>query len=241
MRKMFNQRFMDKSGIGQFAFILIVVMIFLTSCQSSIDIESTQRPVVTDAMTLAPSHAASTVTITSTPLKPTETLVPVATLSGPVYLTQLQPISAAVGFATFGEGIWTYTEGDVHNGSAIVSREVVYPHGLFAHAPSALSYNLDGRYSSFHTTFFVHGYQPECDYSGKIRENKAYYNGSVFMIYLDSERVYVSRVITATPPTKPVEIVLDVKDVKNLTLIVDPVNDITYCDITVWGDPYLTP
>jgi serine/threonine protein kinase len=152
---------------------------------------------------------------------------------GKVYLTQLEPKRAEVGYATLGVGVWTYTEGDVLNGAVIKSGGIEYPNGLFAHAPSTIIYDLSGQFSLFHTSYFVHGYEPECNYDANQ------WNGVIFQIHIDGKKAFESDLMDSRPPTEPQSTTIDVEGINTLTLTIDPVNAENFCDITVWGDPYL--
>ena len=223
---------------------LLFAIFLLLACQMASDLaygSATPTPTVTTT-----SAPVLTMPVLSTFAPASATLTPTlpsidTPITGPVYLSNLEPVSAEVGSARFGVGVWTYTEGDVQEGSVIKSRGIEYPHGLFAHAPSTVIYELNGEFSSFHTKIFVHGYNDGCDYSTSYSPDKNYYNGVIFIIYVDFTKVYESPRIKGTPPTIPVDVSVDVTGADALMLVVDEVEQVNYCDISVWGDPYLLP
>jgi hypothetical protein len=141
---------------------------------------------------------------------------------GAIYLADMQPLSASVGYWSLGVGTFPATDEGMVQGGMITSHGESFPKGLFAHAPSELVYNLGGLYTRFHALINL--------------KEIACGNGAEFVVLLDGHEVFRSEVLTAE--SEPVEVSLDVTRAKKLTLRTDELgrND---CDATIWGDPYV--
>lgn len=95
--------------------------------------------------------------------------------------------------------------------------------GLGVHAPSEITFNLDGKYKTFHV---VPG--PDDAHKGKIE----------MKILVDGRKVYASGKVTShSYEAKPLDI--PVKDAKELTLIVTDAGDTNGGDHASWADAYL--
>jgi len=134
----------------------------------------------------------------------------------------MQPVFTQVGGFSLGLGVFPFSEGGIRAGSPLQSRGHSYSHGLFAHAPSILMYALDGKYATFHTTFFVH---PEVKCG----------DGVEFAIYLDAFEAFSSQ---SLPLGKEQALTLDVQGVNTILLFARSKHNLD-CDWAVWGDPYV--
>lgn len=143
-----------------------------------------------------------------------------------VYLADLTPLSNKVGFSSLGIGLYPFSEGPWVDGATIKANGVAYPHAIFSHAPSQLVYSLDDAYSSFVSDIFIDGYD-KC--SGAAQ----------FIVMVDGTEVYRSeRLEYQYPSVEIIKVEVDVSGGKELTLITDSLGT-NYCDVTIWGDPYL--
>jgi hypothetical protein len=185
-------------SITRLFFTSFIIVILISSCTSP-----------------APDRAP---TATSRPETPTATPLPY------VYLADLTPVSATVGFGSLGVGVYDLPDSNF-NGKPIHAHGNDYPHGLMAHAPSRIEYRLDGKYRLFRTQILRQD-EMQCG------------DGVVFKVLLDGQEVYSGAVRYASDPPQTVE--LDVAGAQALLLVVDPKqgND---CDWSIWGDPRLVP
>ena len=142
-----------------------------------------------------------------------------------VFLGDLSPVRASVGFGSLGVGFYNTPDDLGHNGHPIQSRGIAYAHGLMAHAPSEIEYRLDGQFRLFTTRMLA-------------QDDLSCGDGVVFHVYLDNLEAYVSPVIRYDD--EPEAIVLDVGGASLLTMVVDPRRSAD-CDWAIWGDPLLTP
>jgi hypothetical protein len=156
--------------------------------------------------------------ITATP--PVETSTPAP---APVYLADLAPLAVQVGAFDLGVGIVPRSEGGSLAGDPLQSGGTRYPKGLYAHAPSLLAYSLEGKYASFHTSFFVH---PGVDCG----------DGVQFAVYLDNRGSFTS---LSYRSGQAGSLTLDVRGVQTIFLQAQAISSMD-CDWAVWGDPYVT-
>jgi serine/threonine protein kinase len=165
----------------------------------------------------------STGTLTPTPtFTPTVTSIPIS-----IYLSEIKPRTTTVGYGDFSIGEYSFTSTDasdkVKKGDSIIAHGIQYPHGLFAHAPSKLTYELNKQYSELRvSTVLVDWIQ--CG------------DGAVFVILLDDQEIYRSKRMFYSSP--PVDVKIDITDGNQLELIIEKGSDLD-CDWTIWGDPIL--
>ena len=140
-----------------------------------------------------------------------------------VFLTTLTPKSTSVGFAHAGMGVNPFTEGSLVEGQTITVNGKQYPNGLFTHAPANLVYDLKGEYAKFSGSVMMHD-GINCG------------DGVNFQIFTDGAEAFRSGTIVSGQ--EAVTFSIDVAEVKELGLVVDPLSDMD-CDWAVWGDPIL--
>ena len=143
------------------------------------------------------------------------------------YFSELHPQSTAVGWGTFSISNYKFTSSDptdkINQGDPIVVHDVEYPHGLYAHAPSLLVYNLYGDFSQLEATIGLVDWI-ECG------------DGVQFVIILDGNEIYHSPTMLAS--SIPIDVKISVAGGRNLELITDP-GATQHCDWAIWGDPVL--
>ncbi len=180
------------------------------------------------AATAPPSPVAPTAVIQPSLPAATKTLTPEIKKS--VYLGDYQPTTATLGYGKYSVGSFTFSsedEGDdIHIGDPIIFGGVEYPHGIFAHAPSRLVYNLGS-----------HAFTELSATLGMIEKIRCG-DGVFFIVQADGAEIYRSKL--RFPWSDPVEITVPVARVRELVLLVDTGgNDNLDCDWAVWGDPVL--
>jgi len=138
------------------------------------------------------------------------------------YLIDLAPVTVTVGYWSLGAGLFPASDGGFSEGQVLFSHGVTYPMGLFAHAPSRLVYDLNGKYTRLETDIMV--------------QDSACGDGAEFVVQLDGKELYASSMLSAFHD--PVHLSLDITGGKELILITLSGED-NSCDWTIWGDPYL--
>jgi hypothetical protein len=156
---------------------------------------------------------------------PSASLTPSATLIPAVYLSGLEPVSAIVGFGLLGRGVYEMPDAPDFDGKVIHAHGQDYPHGLMAHAPSQIDYNLNGQYSLLRTQILRQD-EMQCG------------DGVDFQVFLDGKKVYDGLVRNASDEPRQVE--LDIHEAHLLSLVVDELGG-GDCDWAIWGDPQLVP
>jgi 5'-nucleotidase len=139
------------------------------------------------------------------------------------FLAAIEPVSVSVGYWSLGIGVFPASDTGMNAGETINSHDVTYNQGLFAHAPSNISYLLDGQYKSFKTVISV--------------KETACGDGGQFVVKLDGIEAYRSPWMTAA--SDPIPVSLDVSGASQITLVTISGAD-NSCDWTIWGDPSLT-
>ncbi len=150
-------------------------------------------------------------------------LIPTPTVMAPgVYLANLQPSKVSVGYWTLGTGM--YPPNSDFQGETIISAHGrTYPLGFFAHAPSELVFDLDGKYSTFRTEIL-------------LKESTNCSDGAVFSVIVDGEEVFLSDRVF--PLEEPTLIVVDISGGSEIKLLTTE-GKTNNCDWAIWGDPYL--
>lgn len=163
-----------------------------------------------------------------TPLEQGPTLVPTSRTA--IYLSQFKPTVIELGYGTYSVGRFAFTSDDpgdnIHDGDPIVVHDVEYPHGIFAHAPSRLVYELgDSDFGQLSATL-------------GLVEWISCGDGVEFVVLLDGREVYRSG--TLYPWSVPVDMQLPIDNGSELALVVeDGGNGDNRCDWAIWGDPRL--
>lgn len=175
----------------------------------------------------------SCVTRTATPRAP-QSLVPEASATSTatriaepipiVMLSELVPLTARVHWGGLAVGVYETPSDVQHHGRQIRSHGQSYPHGIMAHAPSFVDYQLDGHFRTFTTQILA---QDDVDCG----------DGMIFRLLLGDVEVYSSPPINAI--SDPVTVQLDVTGANALSLVVDDRHDAN-CDWAIWADPFLT-
>ena len=144
-----------------------------------------------------------------------------------VYLADLKPLTSSVGFMTFSTGTYNFTSPDrsdhIAQGDPLIAHGIQYPHGLYAHAPSQLTYRLNGKFSEFSATLTMVDWIACGD-------------GAVFVIKLDGAEIFRSQRMASS--SDPENIKVKVTGGKLLELMTEPVNT-KECDWAIWGVPLL--
>ncbi len=145
----------------------------------------------------------------------------------PNYLSDLEPEVSTVGYGTFSIGKYQFTSemDSIYEGNPISLHGINYLHGLYAHAPSLLIYDLSENFSELQVTI-------------GLVEWISCGDGAQFIILLDGIEIYRSPIMFAS--SAPLDIKVDIDGGQNLELITDEgaAND-RDCDWTIWGDPIL--
>ena len=155
---------------------------------------------------------------------------PAQTNAAVTYLSQFQPTTIELGYGTYSVGTFKFSSDDpaddIHYGDPIAFHGIEYPHGIFAHAPSRLVYNLSSNhYSEFSATL-------------GLVEKISCGDGVKFIVLLDAKEIYRSEILF--PWSAPVDIQVPMTNGSELTLSVDPgVQGDNRCDWAIWGDPRL--
>lgn len=118
-------------------------------------------------------------------------------------------------------------EAGAGDGRTITLNGVTYPKGLGVHAPSEITYVLNGQYAHFLTDM---GIDDEMTTAGCGTVN--------FQIYVDNVLVYDSGTMTPTSTTKSVD--LNVTGKQTLKLVVTNGGDNVNCDHADWAGARLT-
>lgn len=139
------------------------------------------------------------------------------------YLAALEPETVNVGYWSLGIGYYPASDTGMNEGEVISNHGQVFAQGLFTHAPSELTYTLNGNYLHFDSIISI--------------KETACGDGAQFVVRLDGNEIFRSDWMTAASPLFPVS--LNVTGGKVLTLITLSGNDNT-CDWTIWGDPVLS-
>jgi hypothetical protein len=139
------------------------------------------------------------------------------------YMVDIEPESVEVGYWSLGIGNFPASDTGMNVGTPINSHGVTYNRGLFAHAPSNISYQIEGLYKSFDTVISL--------------KETACGDGGQFIVKIDGNEAYRSPWMTAA--SDPIPVSLDVSGARELNLITLSGDDIS-CDWTIWGDPTLT-
>lgn len=186
--------------------LILLFSMILTSC------EAVEKPLPTaDAFTPIQTSVPSTPTLMSTP-EPRN-----------VYLADLTPVSTSVGYWEFTSGVYPGTDSGMVEGAPIKMLGVEYPKGLFAHAPSLLTYVLDHKYETLSADLFI---LPGCS------------DGAIFQVALDGDIFFEKEILPGEPP---IHIEVSVLRGEKLQLYTDPGAQNKYeCDWTVWGNAELT-
>jgi len=160
---------------------------------------------------------------------PTQTTVPStpALMSTPepknVYLADLTPVSTSVGYWQFTSGVYPGTDSGMVEGAPIKMLDIEYPKGLFAHAPSQLTYLLDTKYETLSAELFI---LPGCS------------DGATFQVALDGDIFFEKEILPGQPPA---HIEVSILRGEKLQLYTDPgEQNKNECDWTVWGNAELT-
>ncbi len=138
---------------------------------------------------------------------------------GGVHLYSLRALEGHVGWRTLG------VDQDA-NGDALSIGGVPYAHGLFAHAPSELRFELGGRYTRLKAAIGLSWKAWPCPFG----------DGAQFAVDVDGRQVFLSAPIKLGDPAVLVDI--DLKDAKELGLRTLEISERT-CDATVWASPFV--
>ncbi|MBI3159101.1 MAG: NPCBM/NEW2 domain-containing protein [Chloroflexi bacterium] len=186
---------------------ILLLSLILSSCV----------PVKEEARTPLPPAASPT---GETP-SPTAGVSPSPTVPAQVYLSDLAPVQAHTGLGSLGRG--EYPEESGRSGE-ITAHVRKFPHGLFAHAPSLVTYDLGGRYAGL-------------DFSIMMQQDVNCGDGVIFAVFVDDMLAFVSEPVHAL--SQPKEFSLDVSGAQWLTLVTSEISN-TDCDWSIWGDPVLS-
>lgn len=146
--------------------------------------------------------------------------------SSDIYLMDLTPVEARAERDYLGYGVYPWSEGPMLKGEPMFMLGRFYDHSIFAHAVSALKYDIGGMYQRLETQVYYFGpCQPIVD-------------GAVFRIFGDNKLLYESPSLEFGDPAIPLDISL--AGVDQLLLTTDPLSNVS-CDWTIWFEPVLTP
>ncbi len=139
------------------------------------------------------------------------------------YLIDLSPIEVSVAYDYMGEGVFPFWGDGFVNGQRLESNGVKYLDGLFANAPSSITYSLDGQYSRFISSILV-------------KDTTYCSSAASFSVFLDDVVIFQESGVLSWSDPKFLD--LDVTSGQRLRLETLPANDYS-CDWTIWGNPYL--
>ena len=132
-----------------------------------------------------------------------------------ISLTQFVPEKAVVGYEKFYIGEFVDHQGKEYNNC------------FWAHAPSEIAFDLNGKFSTLDVKALYHDYgncDPFCD------------DGAQFVIFLDGKEIYRSE--TMFIESKPIDISVSVLNGHKLVFITDDgAVDDRCCDWTIWCNP----
>ncbi|MBX3046316.1 MAG: NPCBM/NEW2 domain-containing protein [Anaerolineales bacterium] len=180
---------------------LLLIIVFLVACAPA-------APTATAEVTPSPSP---------TPVPPTTT----PTLPS-IYLRELEPVYAHAAGGNFCIGREPVGDPVKCTGRTLQRDGTSYPNSIFAHANSAVEFDLSGEYGTLSFSPLILG--PNCG------------DGVVFSVLLDGQEVYKSPVIKRE--TNPQEVEVDVTGGRALILQVDQLTNLE-CDWSTWGEPQL--
>jgi hypothetical protein len=144
-----------------------------------------------------------------------------ASTDGRVYLADLQPAILDTS-GELGIGVYPLVQPPLRQGEPIQIGIQVYPKGLFTVGPSFLGYELNGEYTAFHSTFFIHP-SATCSLDAQFR------------VYTDGHLAFFSEPVRDGGGGS---LDLDVSGVRSLFLVVHDLHN-SECEWAIWGDPYL--
>lgn len=158
---------------------------------------------------------------------------PVPTNIAETYLSQFQPTLVELPFGEYSVGTFAFTspysEDPIREGDPIVIHNVKYSHGIFAHAPSRLVYDIGGTYEQLSATLGL---------VDLINNGVSCGDGVNFVVLLDGREIYRSNRLDMG--SEPVDILLPIAGGYELTLTVENGgSDDSDCDWAIWGNPRL--
>lgn len=139
-----------------------------------------------------------------------------------VFLSDLAPVEFSNGWGMF-EYDRSNGEKNFEDGNAFSIEGATFTKGIGVHAPSSISYKLDGLYETFHATI---GLDDEKD-EGKV----------VFQVYGDEQLLYESQPFTDHTP--PENIQVNIAGIQTLTLVVNDGDNGIKDDHANWCDAYI--
>ena len=134
--------------------VVLVAVLALAACGGSDTTPSASPAAALSEAAASPSVTPSVTRTQSSPAAASATAS--ATPGGPTNVGDLTPTTSRVGWGTYSVGRYAFTSEDpkdnIREGDRIVAHGTWYRHGLYAHAPSLLTYGLDGQFSTFSST-----------------------------------------------------------------------------------------
>jgi hypothetical protein len=149
----------------------------------------------------------------------------------PTYLAEYEPRDVMLGYGVYSVGKFKFSSedpaDDIHIGDPMVIQGVEYSHGIFAHAPSQIDFNLGDAHSFTELSLTI----------GMI-DKISCGDGVNFSIWGDREELYTSEAIY--PWSEPVAVQIPISGIGVLTFFVDEGrNGNRDCDWAIWGDPVI--
>ena len=140
------------------------------------------------------------------------------------YLADLNPELVSIGYGDFSIGEYSFESIDdgIHIGDKITIKDKYYEHGLYAHAPSVLIYEIDGKFKRLETVVGIAGV---C-------------GGSGFRYYIEGDGKTLIESSQIYSPKYAEEISVNISGIQKIKLVFDPGTSMD-CDWTIWGDPIL--
>ncbi|MFM8320636.1 MAG: NPCBM/NEW2 domain-containing protein, partial [Chloroflexota bacterium] len=160
---------------------------------------------------------------------PLGTVQPTAGPDAVTYLGDLKPASYKLGYGLFSVGTFKFSSEDpadhIRAGDPIMLGGQPDPHAIFAHAPSQIVYQLDGKYQSLTAVIGMVSWI-NCG------------DGVSFTILVDGKEVYYRPVVK--PTYDPVKLLAMLNGGQELTLVTGVgENGNMDCDWAIWGEPVL--
>ncbi len=142
-----------------------------------------------------------------------------------IYLAELEPDLVYMGFGELSIGQYEFGSSvdGINKGDKIAFDGKKYEHGIFAHAPSTLVYQLDGKYKRLDA---VVGIASICKS-----------DGAVFRVWGDGKDLIPGDSISLFSNSKNISV--DITGINEMRLIFEPGPNMD-CDWTIWGDPILS-
>ncbi len=142
-----------------------------------------------------------------------------------VFLTQLDPVKTEE--STVIAPPQPYRRNTNSQGEDLDVGGFIYHNGLGVHARSKLTYRLGGKFKTFRADVGIDG---RLEKEGSV----------IFSVFGDGKQLYRSPLVRGSISGGGLGVEVSVKDVKELTLSVEPTDDLDQADVANWGAARVT-